>query len=355
MHADYIELWGYLSNGDLIFIRTPLESIRETAKLSNAFLIRICLIIAALGSLAIMLLSKKFTDPILELTDLSDRMAHMDFNAKYSGGGMNEVAELGYHMNEMSENLERTISDLKSANAELQRDIEKKEEMENMRNEFVSGVSHELKTPIALINGYAEGLRDGIADDEESRKEYLGVIIDESKRMGDLVSELLELNHIEFGHDPLNYERFDICALIKEAVSESEVLVKQDGTEVLFDNNSSVYVWSDRMKTETVFSNYFSNAIRYCKGEKRIEITVEDSGENVRITVFNTGDPLPEESVDRIWEKFYKVDKARSRELGGSGVGLSIVKATMDTLNKPYGVINYDNGVAFYFELERAD
>ena len=355
MKSDYIELWGYRSGGDLIFIRTPLESIRESVKLSTRFMLYIGLMIAVVGVVIIWFVTKRITDPILKLTDISDRMTHLDFDVKYESAVNNEIGELGLHMNEMSMQLERAISDLKSANLELQADIEKKEQIENMRSEFISNVSHELKTPIALISGYAEGLRDGIADDEESRKEYLDVIIDESDRMGELVKSLLELNHLEFGARTAEMKRFDLVSLISGIISSSEILAKQYGVSVSFDDSVRGYVWSDESMTEDVFTNYLTNAIHYAKGDKEIRVSLEDQGENIRVSVFNTGDRIPEEDIDRIWEKFYKVDRARTREVGGSGVGLSIVKAVMETLNKPYGVVNYDDGVVFWFELERAD
>ncbi|MCR5747391.1 MAG: HAMP domain-containing histidine kinase [Lachnospiraceae bacterium] len=356
MRTDYIELWGYMSNGDLILIRTPLESIRESAQISNRFMLYIGILVAVMGAIVMWFVSKRITDPILELTDISDRMAHMDFEARYTSGGTNEIGALGEHMNEMSKRLEASISELKSANAELQQDIAKKEKIENMRSEFISNVSHELKTPIALISGYAEGLRDGIAETEEDRNEYLDVIKDESDKMGKLVSNLLELNKLEFGNEKLEMKRFDITELINNTIASAEIMIKQEEVSVSFNDEGPVYVWGDESRTDTVLSNYFTNAIRYCGGEKKIEITtVKADDGNIRIQVFNTGEPIPDDSIDRIWDKFYKVDKARSREVGGSGVGLSIVKAVMETLNKPYGVINYDNGVGFWFELERAE
>ena len=354
MRSDYIELWGYLTNGDLIFIRTPLESIRESASISVRFMLYIGVLIALIGAVIMWFVTKRITEPILELTAISDRMAHLDFDARYESGGENEIGELGRHMNEMSSQLESAIADLKSANNELQQDIARKEKIESMRSEFISNVSHELKTPIALVSGYAEGLRDGIADDEESRNEYLDVIIDESDKMGRLVTSLLELNHIEFGDEPAEMKRFDIVPLISGVIASSEIIARQFDADIIFDAEDPVYVWSDEAKTETVFTNYLTNAIHYAGGEKRIEVRLSDSGDDLRIEVYNTGDKIPEESLDRIWEKFYKVDKARTREVGGTGVGLSIVKAVMEALNKPFGVINYDDGVGFWFELEKA-
>jgi signal transduction histidine kinase len=113
-----------------------------------------------------------------------------------------------------------------------------------------------------------------------------------------------------------------------------------------------IYVWADEFKTEEVIMNYYTNALNHLDGECVIEIKLEKIDDKVRVSVFNTGEPIPEDSIDHIWEKFYKVDKARTREYGGSGVGLSIVKAIMDSMHQEYGVRNYDNGVEFWFELE---
>ncbi|MBR5376155.1 MAG: HAMP domain-containing protein [Lachnospiraceae bacterium] len=352
--SQYIELWGLLKSGDLIFMRTPLESIRENVAVSNTFLFYIMAGTAAIGIIAIWLLSKKITDPILSLTEVADRMSHLDFEAKYDAKGKNEIDELGLHINDLSVKLKEAMSDLQSANNELKKDIEKKEELENMRMEFVSNVSHELKTPIALIQGYAEGLKDNISSDEESRNFYCDVIMDGADRMNKMVKNLLTLNRLEFGNDQVKLERIDLTELIRNCMTSSDILLKQFDVSASFERTEPAYVWGDEFLVEEVFMNYFSNAVHYCKGEKRIEVSVKEEEGKTRVDVFNTGDPIPEESLEHIWEKFYKVDRARSRQVGGTGIGLSIVKAVMESLNNSYGVVNYDNGAAFYFELDRA-
>ena len=362
MQIEYLELWGSLDNGDFIIMRTTVASIRESVRVSNRFLGYIGIVMALLAGIIGWIITTKITKPILELVEISEKMSQLDFNAKYTGGGNNEIAELGYHMNELSEALEENISELKTANNELKRDIEKKEKLNTMRLEFLSNVAHELKTPIALIQGYAEGLRDNINDDEESRNFYCDVIIDESGKMNKMVKNLMTLNQLEFGEDEIKMERFDIVELIRNVMSSSDIMLKQNNIAAFFNESESVYVWADEFKTEEVFTNYFSNAIHYCdfpkngteeeKTEKRIDVTLERKGDIVRVSVFNSGNPIPEESLAHLWEKFYKVDKARTHEYGGSGIGLSIVKAIMNAFNKDFGVKNYDNGVAFWFELD---
>ena len=221
-----------------------------------------------------------------------------------------------------------------------------------MRKEFLSNVSHELKTPIALIQGYAEGLKEGINDDAESREFYCDVIIDEAVKMNTMVKKLLTLNELEFGNDVVTMERFDIVALISNYIQSAEILTRQNEISVRMEEYLPVYVWADEFKIEEVFNNYFSNAINHCSGEKVIDVKLTKEEGVVRVSVFNTGEQVPEESIPHLWEKFYKVDKARTREYGGSGVGLSIVKAIMDSMNQKCGMKNYDNGVEFWFELE---
>ncbi|MCR5733248.1 MAG: HAMP domain-containing histidine kinase [Lachnospiraceae bacterium] len=351
-NMQFLELWGFLSDGKMILMRTPIAGIRDSARIANRFLAYIGIIAVIIGMFIMIAVSKKVTKPILELVDISEKMTNLDFDAKYTSGGRNEIAILGDHVNKLSEKLESTISELKTANNELQRDLERKTELEEMRKEFLSNVSHELKTPIALIQGYAEGLKDNVNSDEESRDFYCDVIMDEAGRMNRLVRGLLELNELENSNDSVKVERFDIVALIKNCINASAIMIKNEDITLIFDNDAPIYVWADDFKTEQVVNNYLSNAIHYAKYDKVIKITVEKSDKTARITVFNSGDPIPEEETDKLWNKFYKIDKARTREYGGSGIGLSIVKAIMESFNQAYGVTNYENGVAFWFELD---
>ena len=351
---EYIEMWGYLTDGSAFILRTPLESIRESVALSNRFLMYIMLAMALIGCVFVWYFSKRIANPILELASISKRMADLDFQAKYTSGGKNEIGVLGENFNIMSEKLEQTVSELKSANYELQKDIEKKEKMETMRTEFIGNVSHELKTPIALIQGYAEGLKEGISDDPESRAFYCDVIMDEAAKMNKMVQNLLTLNQLELGQEEVSFQRFNIMDLIQGVVQSCEILIQQKEADVRLDASEPVYVWSDEWKVEQVFRNYFSNALNHLENEKVIDIrvSVNDEKGTARISVFNTGKQIPKEDIDQIWNKFYKVDKAHTREYGGNGIGLSIVKAIMESFRKEYGVINYNNGVAFWFELD---
>ena len=351
-NVEYLRMWGIFSDGSWFVMQSPLASIRESAALANQFLIYLGSIGIIVGGLLVWLLSRRITQPLMELTHLSQKMANLNFDAKYTSGGADEIGILGSNFNRMSEQLEKTISELKRANNQLQKDIEQKEKMEEMRNEFLGNVSHELKTPLALIQGYAEGRKEGVNDDPESREFYCEVIMDEADKMNRMVKNLLTLNQLEFGSDEVEFERFDIVGLVKGVIASCDILIQQAGASVDFVADEKLDVWADEFKTEQVVRNYLTNAIHHVENEKRIEVRIRQNGDTAHISVFNSGKPIPEEDVPKLWDKFYKVDKAHTREYGGNGIGLSIVKAIMESFHQKYGVRNYDNGVEFWFELD---
>ena len=195
-------------------------------------------------------------------------------------------------------------------------------------------------------------MKEGVNDDPESRDFYCDVIMDEADKMNRMVKNLLTLNQLEFGENDVQFERFDITALIRGVLQSLEILIEQKQARIMFQQEEAVYVWADEFKVEQVVRNYVNNALNHVDGERVIEIKIVKGQEQARISVFNTGLPIPKEDIGRIWEKFYKVDKARTREYGGNGIGLSIVKAIMEAFHKGYGVQNYDNGVEFWFELD---
>lgn len=351
-NVEYLRMWGIFSDGSWFVMQSPLASIRESAALANQFLIYLGCVGIFVGGVLVWLLSRRITQPLMELTRLSQEMANLNFDAKYTSGGADEIGILGSNFNRMSEQLEKTVSELKRANNQLQEDIERKEKMEEMRNEFLGNVSHELKTPIALIQGYAEGLKEGVNDDPESREFYCEVIMDEADKMNRMVKNLLTLNQLEFGSDEVQFERFDIVGLVKGVISSCDILIRQADAAVDFIADEKLDVWADEFKTEQVVRNYLTNAIHHVENEKRIEVRIRRVDDKAHVTIFNSGKPIPEEDIPKLWDKFYKVDKAHTREYGGNGIGLSIVKAIMESFHQKYGVRNFDNGVEFWFELD---
>lgn len=354
MGEQYLILWGTLSDGNLIIMRAGTLPIKESAKISNSFLLFIALIVICVAMIVSYLIGEKITEPVKQLNKISKSMTNLDFNAKYvPRKRMNELDQLGENMNSMSEKLEQTILELKQANLSLKHDISVLNDNEKRRREFLSNVSHELKTPIALIQGYAEGLSDGIFTDPEDQKYYADVISDEAKKMNTIVKELLDLNQLEGGQYNLDLHRFDIVELIKGTIAENRLMIEENKITVKFPYDEPFYVVGDDFFIERVFTNYLTNAIHYCEGEKIIDIRLENIDDGVKISVMNTGNAIPEDSIGHVFEKFYKVDKARTRAYGGSGIGLSIVKAVMELHGRDYGVYNVDGGVVFYFTLDK--
>ena len=354
-----ILLVGTLENQYKIYIQVPISAIEESVRISNNLLLIIGMVAIVVSSIAASYISKKFTKPILELNAIANKMSKLDFSQKYEPDGTDddEINELGKSINEMSSKLEGTIRQLRNSNIALERDVEEKSKIDEMRKQFISDVSHELKTPIALIQGYAEGLVENVNVDEESKKYYAEVILDESNKMDKLVRQLLELMKLEYGKREFNNDEFDICELIKEVIRKCNVMLEEKNIkDVKFDASKKIMVYADEFYIEQAFTNYLTNAVKHVKevnGEKYIKIEVKEDIKNqtARISVFNTGENLSDENLERVWGRFYKVDESRNRADGGTGIGLSLVKAIMNNYNQKYGVENKKDGVEFYFDI----
>ena len=356
----YIILSAELENDFLIHIRVPLNSIEESVKISNKFLFVVASIAFVLSGLIIIVISKKITEPIVEIGNVAKKMSELDFTQKYSvKKSKDEVNELGISINTMSNKLENTIKQLRCTNTELERDIEQKYKIDEMRKSFISDVSHELKTPIALIQAYSEGLLESVNNSEEDRKYYLDVIIDETNKMDNLVKQLLELMKLEYGKREFNDKEFNIVELQREIIRKTLQLAKEKEIDIRFISNEVITVFADDFYIDQVFSNYITNAIKYIKeinGKKEIIVTnkLDVKNKKVCIEVFNCGNTFTEDEIERLFDRFYKIDESRNRSNGGSGIGLSLVKAIMQNYKTSFGARNEENGVTFYFELKLA-
>ena len=350
---EYIGMYGNLESGDMFVMRTSIDSMKASIRISNQFALYIGALMIAICVICVLIFSIGLSFRIERLAYISTEMSKLNFNVKYEDNSQDEISQLGNNMNILSEKLESTISELKTTNNKLKCEIKKKEEIDDMRKEFISNVSHELKTPIAIIQGYAEGLKDCVNEDADSREFYCDVIMDESYKMNNMVRKLITLNQMEFGENKAEMERFDIVTVIDQILNKFKVIIENKNARILFDNQHKVYVWADEFMTEEVVTNYLSNALNHLSGKNVITIKVMEENDRVRCSVTNTGENIPEQDLTKIWDKFYKVDKARTREYGGSGIGLSIVKAVMESMNGNYGVYNTEDGVEFWFDVEK--
>lgn len=358
-NVSYMFLTGILDNGYVLYIRMPISPIEESVKISNTVLLMIGGITLVVAGIIASFISRKFTNPILQLNDIANKMSKLDFSKKYRiTDTEDEINELGRSINTMSDKLEATIKELQKNNIELEKDIEEKSKIDEMRKQFISDVSHELKTPIALIQGYAEGLIENVNSDEESRKFYAEVILDETNKMDKLVKQLLELMKLEYGKREFDNEKFNINELINEVLRKCSVMINEKNIKVYFENKEPIYVYADEFYIDQIITNYLTNAIKHAEEvekETKIEIKVEKVSNKIRVSVFNTGENIPEEDLQRIWGRFYKLDSSRNRQDGGSGIGLALVKAIMNNYQNEYGVKNKKNGVEFYFDMDISD
>lgn len=355
LKSDFINLIGRLKNGDYIYIGTPVAAIEESVDISNKFFVITGIVTIITGIVVVFILSGKFTKPILELNKIAQKMSYLDFTEKYIVKTSDEIGELGESINSLSNQLEKSITDLISANEKLKEDIEKERKIDEMRKEFISSVSHELKTPIALIQGYAEGLRVNVNQDEDNKNFYCEVIEDEAAKMNRLVKQLLDLSQIESGGVQIEKSNFNITQIVEEVIRKNSLIFKQKNINIMLEKERDYLVNGDVYRAEQIITNYVNNAINHVCKNKIIKVIIKEVESKVRVLIYNSGAHISEEEKEKIWHSFYKVDKARTREYGGTGLGLSIVRAIQEAHKNNYGVENVHNGVEFWFDLDKVE
>ena len=320
------------------------------------FLTIIGLVAIGISSVLAFWISKTFTKPIKELNTIAKNISELDFSKTYTIKTEDELGMLGKSINTLSKSLENKIQELNDINLELEKDVEEKSKLAEMRSQFVSDVSHELKTPIALIQGYAEGLVDGIAATEGDIKYYCEVILDEANKMSTLTRDLLDLSNLEYGKNNLNIEPFDIIDLINNILKKYEITFNEKSITPTFEfTEQSLYTLGDVFRIEQVITNYLNNALKKVDNKKEISIRIQKNDSLAKIFVYNSGKPISKEHLLKIWTKFYKADSSRNRDLSGSGIGLSLVQAILNQHHNKYGAENKENGVEFWFELNLAN
>ncbi len=354
-NKQYLTYTTVLSNGTVVTINSLLDFVNNTANTTTRHVSMIACTTFLLIIITLYLFVRRFTNPIREMNRITRSMANMDFSQKCTAKTKNELSELAENINTLSESLDRTLCDLQNKNQQLEADIERERQLETMRKEFISSASHELKTPIAIVQGYAEGLKLGIQTNASVNDDYCDIIIEETHKMNRLVSGLLELSKYEGGAYKLDCRVFSVSEFLEESIGSYDILAREKDIQLQIHTQPGQYGYGDPSQLEVVLHNFVSNALSHADGERRIEVRSEETATGCRITVFNTGDPIPEEDLPNLWISFYRADKSHSRSQGRYGLGLSISKAIMDMHRASYGVENRENGVAFYFEIGKAD
>ncbi|MBP2665914.1 MAG: integral rane sensor signal transduction histidine kinase [Firmicutes bacterium] len=353
---DFMVIDRRLNNGDTLHMRQTVAPISESAAVASHFMVFTGLLSILAGCIWAFFFAKRFTLPIQNLNRLAQRMALLDFSQKASIERNDEIGALGQSINHLSDQLDTAISELNQKNRQLLADVEKERQLDKMRKDFISSVSHELKTPLSLILGYAEGLKENVAQDQQSKDYYCSIIMDEAGKMDRLVHDLLNLSQIESGGFQLNRETFNLEVLLGELAQKYQPILTDKGVVLDLQCSTDLFVSGDRLRIEQILSNYLNNAIEHATGEKKISLSVAaaEDPEHVRVTVFNSGFPIPQDSLEKIWTSFYKVDKSRTRARGGQGLGLSIVRAIQELHGNRYGVDNLESGVRFWFDIDKA-
>lgn len=338
------------ATNEYIFAISSFTPINEASAVMKGIFIYVFIGGIVLVLIMAFIYSNMITKPLVKINKTASKMAELDFNEKCSIDRKDEIGSIGRSLNFLSDNLDNALNSLKSANEKLKKDIEREKELEKMRKEFIAGVSHELKTPVGLIEGYAEGLKDNIVTSEEDKEYYLNVIIDEALNMGNLISDMLDLSQLESGNFKLNKEVIDIGDLVWKCYQKYCTIFNERGIELDI-NIVNANVLADKYRIEQILNNYINNALKYVKN--KIAINMLEKENEVVIKVINDGERISENELNKIWDKFYKIDKSRNRKAGGTGLGLSIVKNIVELHGGRYGAANIEEGVEFYFTLNK--
>ena len=338
------------SSDEIIFSVASLQPINEATLAMKEFYMYFYVGAIALTLILSLVFSRKISKPLIKINDTAMKMANLDFSEKCEVKSDDEIGNLANTLNFLSENLNEALTCLRSANLKLEEDINKERNLEKMRKNFVAAVSHELKTPISLIEGYAEGIKDNIFEGED-KEYYLDVILDESKKMGDLVKDMLDLSQLESGNFKLIKENFNLSELIETVLRKFSIPLNEKKIVLNKSLVTECNINADWTKIEQVMTNFITNAIRHTDEHGKIDVILFKNEDKFRIEVYNQGNSIPSDELEKIWDNFYKIDKSRNRQLGGTGIGLAIVKNIVTLHAGSCGVYNTEQGVKFYFEI----
>ncbi len=334
-------------------LRSPVDT---NARIAVVFIAVLTMILLSIALTLIFIFVNRTTKPLIEMSRVTQDMSKLDFTQKCEPSNVEEIDQLSQSINDMGQSLETALADLSRQNEKLQQDIEQERTIEQLRSAFINGVSHELKTPIAIISGYAEGVEAFLeAGDAEKASAYCRTIRSETDRMNNLVLKLLEIIKYESGDYQPVAENFRISDIFDDWFLRNEKILSEKKIFVENLTDPSFIGHADTFMVATVASNYLSNAVSHAEGEKRITVNTERVGNVFRVSVFNTGKPIADKDIHKIWDSFYRADKSMSRAQGRFGLGLAVVVSIQRLQNMEYGVRNEPDGVTFWFDIEASD
>lgn len=351
--AKYIVYNSVINDDYAVKIYLSLDVIESNAMLFRNFITILCVLVILILITIHIVYESLVTKPLISINNSTKQLAALNFDVRCPSSSIVEMNELSKNINLLSTSLDMALFDLQEKNKQLELDIQKEQMLDKARTEFISNASHELKTPIAIIQGYAEGLKVGIAS-KESSDEYCDIIMEETQKMNTLVVRMLEICQYESGGYKLMNQSFNISETVNRYLKRRVKLLKEDGITLVININPEYRGYGDIAKIETIINNYISNAVSHVKNENLIIVNCQPVGDKYRVSVFNTGNKIADEDIENIWSSFYRADKAHSRTTGRFGLGLSFVKSIQDLHKNAYGVINRENGVEFWFDISKA-
>ncbi|WP_139992891.1 sensor histidine kinase [Paenibacillus paridis] len=333
---------------------TSLQPVGEAVSILKRYFIYLTPVILVLVILLSLAFSRLVSSPLVKLSRLATRMAQLDFTIQPTVHSKDEFGDLSRSMNTLSENLNTALQQLTESNRELQEEIDKKQRLEQLRKELIGNISHELKTPLGIVKGFAEGLQDDVAADKRER--YLQLIVNETDRMNALIMDMLELSKYEAKAVRLQFTELSLAKLIQNVADSFSYQLESKQLQVTIQEAGELMVKADARRMEQVVQNLLSNAIRYGSDHSIIRIDIQRLSPGKIIThMENEGPPLAEDDFERIWEQFYRAERSRDRRSGGTGLGLAIVKNILELHGSEFGARNTNRGVSFYFTLEEAE
>ncbi|MDH8677189.1 ATP-binding protein [Fusibacter bizertensis] len=338
-----------LDNGNFAVLIKALGLIGESRNIFTAFLSMASLFVYILSLIIIYLYADHFTKPIMQLQKIAIKIADLNFNEKLTITSDDEIGLLSQSMNQMAEELDSSIKKLHTANDLLAHELSKEKSLEKMRRQFVSDVSHELKNPISMIMGYADGLVRGLPKSETDKAYYARVIFEEGNKMSTLVKDLLDLSSYNSGTLTMHMETIQLSGLLREYLERFLKIQKEKSVQLNIDLNDDIYVSADPLRLGQVITNLFDNAFKHVNDNGRIRISMTPHEDKIEVMIANTGDLIPQDKVNDIWESFYQIDTDTS----GNGLGLAIVKSIMEMHGGLVDVIVEEDMNCFRFFLER--
>lgn len=323
---------------------TSLQPVNEAAGMIKNYYIYIMAAAVLLVMLVSFYYSRQITRPLLRINRTAQQMASLDFSEKIPVATNDEIGDLSRSINELSERLHAHI-------VRLEQDIKREKQLEHIRKEFISSVSHELKTPLSVIQSCLSVLKDGVAS--HKREHYFAAMEDEVNRMNLLIGDMLELAKYESGTYKMEMDAFYIDTLIGRICAKLAADMEKKQLR-LHSSLQPVEVIGNELRIEQVIVNFLINAIRYTPEQESIFITIVQEQDQVKICIENKGARIPDEQLEKIWDRFYRGEPSRQRSTGGTGLGLAISKKILELHDVPYGVMNTRDGVLFYFYLHKS-